>query len=304
MNITAAMVKELRESTGAGMMDCKKALVNSEGDMAKAVDYLREKGLAAAAKKESRIAAEGVVDTYICNKCGVGAMVEVNCETDFVANTPDFKELVETIAKTIIVSNPADVDALLNCKVAGDDTQTVSEMITSKVAKIGEKMTVRRFVRYEAEGGLVESYIHMGGKVGVLLKATGENTETVHEVLHDVALQIAAASPVAAEYVTRDQVRADHLEHEKEILIAQARNEGKPEKIIEKMVTGRINKFYQEVCLMEQPFVKDPDMSVEKMINAKAPGTKIVAFTRYKMGDGLEKKVNDLAAEVAEQIGK
>ena len=304
MNITAAMVKELRESTGAGMMDCKKALVNSEGDMAKAVDYLREKGLAAAAKKESRIAAEGVVGTYICNKCGVGAMVEVNCETDFVANTPDFKELVETIAKTIIVSNPADVDALLNCKVAGDDTQTVSEMITSKVAKIGEKMTVRRFVRYEAEGGLVESYIHMGGKVGVLLKATGENTETVHEVLHDVALQIAAASPVAAEYVTRDQVRADHLEHEKEILIAQARNEGKPEKIIEKMVTGRINKFYQEVCLMEQPFVKDPDMSVEKMINAKAPGTKIVAFTRYKMGDGLEKKVNDLAAEVAEQIGK
>ena len=304
MNITAAMVKELRESTGAGMMDCTKALVNSEGDMAKAVDYLREKGLAAAAKKESRIAAEGVVGTYICNKCGVGAMVEVNCETDFVANTPDFKELVETIAKTIIVSNPADVDALLNCKVAGDDTQTVSEMITGKVAKIGEKMTVRRFVRYEAEGGLVESYIHMGGKVGVLLKATGENTETVHEVLHDVALQIAAASPVAAEYVTRDQVRADHLEHEKEILIAQARNEGKPEKIIEKMVTGRINKFYQEVCLMEQPFVKDPDMSVEKMINAKAPGTKIVAFTRYKMGDGLEKKVNDLAAEVAEQIGK
>ena len=304
MNITAAMVKELRESTGAGMMDCKKALVNSEGDMAKAVDYLREKGLAAAAKKESRIAAEGVVGTYICNKCGVGAMVEVNCETDFVANTPDFKELVETIAKTIIVSNPADVDALLNCKVAGDATQTVSEMITGKVAKIGEKMTVRRFVRYEAEGGLVESYIHMGGKVGVLLKATGENTETVHEVLHDVALQIAAASPVAAEYVTRDQVRADHLEHEKEILIAQARNEGKPEKIIEKMVTGRINKFYQEVCLMEQPFVKDPDMSVEKMINAKAPGTKIVAFTRYKMGDGLEKKVNDLAAEVAEQIGK
>ena len=176
MNITAAMVKELRESTGAGMMDCKKALVNSEGDMAKAVDYLREKGLAAAAKKESRIAAEGVVGTYICNKCGVGAMVEVNCETDFVANTPDFKELVETIAKTIIVSNPADVDALLNCKVAGDDTQTVSEMITGKVAKIGEKMTVRRFVRYEAEGGLVESYIHMGGKVGVLLKAPGDTT--------------------------------------------------------------------------------------------------------------------------------
>ena len=213
--------------------------------------------------------------------------------------------MVESIAKTIIVSNPADVEALLNCKVAGDDTQTVSELITAKVAKIGEKMTVRRFVRYEADGGEVESYIHMGGKVGVLVKAAvAEKNDATKEVLHDVALQIAAASPVAAEYVTRDEVKADHLEHEKEILIAQARNEGKPEKIIEKMVMGRINKFYQEVCLMEQPFVKDPDMNVEKMIAAKAPGTKIIAFTRYKMGDGLEKKVNDLAAEVAEQIGK
>ena len=305
MNITAAMVKELRESTGAGMMDCKKALTHTDGDMAKAVDYLREKGLAAAAKKESRIAAEGVVGTYICEKCGTGAMVEVNCETDFVANTPDFKEMVESIAKTIILSNPADVEALLACKVAGDDTQTVSDMVTAKVAKIGEKMTVRRFVRYEAEGGKVASYIHMGGKVGVLLKAeVAQPSEAVDEVLHDVALQIAAASPVAAEYVTRDEVRADHLEHEKEILVAQARNEGKPEKIIEKMVMGRINKFYQEVCLMEQPFVKDPDTNVQKMIAAKAPGVKILAFTRYKMGDGLEKKVNDLAAEVAEQIGK
>ena len=295
MNITAAMVKELRETTGAGMMDCKKALTHTEGDMAKAVDYLREKGLAAAAKKESRIAAEGVVGAYVCEKCGTGAMVEVNCETDFVANTPDFKDMVESIAKTIIVSNPADVEALLNCKVAGDDTQTVSELITAKVAKIGEKMTVRRFVRYEADGG----------EVGVLVKAAvAEKNDATKEVLHDVALQIAAASPVAAEYVTRDEVKADHLEHEKEILIAQARNEGKPEKIIEKMVMGRINKFYQEVCLMEQPFVKDPDMNVEKMIAAKAPGTKIIAFTRYKMGDGLEKKVNDLAAEVAEQIGK
>ena len=303
MTITAAMVKELRESTGAGMMDCKKALTQTDGDMAKAVDYLREKGLAAAAKKENRIAAEGVVGAYICPKCGTGAMVEVNCETDFVANTPEFKEMVETIAKTIIATNPADVEALLSAQAAGTE-QTVSEMITAKVAKIGEKMTVRRFVRYEAEGGIVAQYIHMGGKVGVLVKATGENNDTTNEVLHDIALQIAAASPVAAEYVTRDEVRAEHLEHEKEILIAQARNEGKPEKIIEKMVQGRINKFYEEVCLMEQPFVKNPDETVQKMMETKAPGTKVVAFTRYKMGDGLEKKVNDLAAEVAEQIGK
>lgn len=302
---TAKDVMALREMSGAGMMDCKRALVETDGDMDKAMEYLREKSLAATAKKASRIAAEGIVDSYIHMGGKIGVLLEVNCETDFVANTPDFKDMVESIAKTIIVSNPADVEALLNCKVAGDDTQTVSELITAKVAKIGEKMTVRRFVRYEADGGEVESYIHMGGKVGVLVKAAvAEKNDATKEVLHDVALQIAAASPVAAEYVTRDEVKADHLEHEKEILIAQARNEGKPEKIIEKMVMGRINKFYQEVCLMEQPFVKDPDMNVEKMIAAKAPGTKIIAFTRYKMGDGLEKKVNDLAAEVAEQIGK
>ncbi len=298
--ISAKIVMELRGRTGAGMMDCKKALAASDGDMDKAIDFLREKGLAAAAKKQSRIAAEGVVGAFICDKCGSGALVEVNCETDFVANTPEFKEMVQTIAKTVVAENPADVDALLNCTAKGLD-MTVSALITEKTAKIGEKITVRRFARYDGEQGIVDSYIHMGGKVGVLVLAEGEKTDAVKEVLHDVALQIAAASPVAPEYVTRDQVRADHLEHEKEILIAQARNEGKPEKIIEKMVQGRINKFYQEVCLMEQLFVKDSDINVEKMIQQKAPGTKILAFTRYKMGDGLEKKVNDLAAEVAEQ---
>ena len=298
--ISAKIVMELRGRTGAGMMDCKKALAASDGDMDKAIDFLREKGLAAAAKKQSRIAAEGVVGAFICDKCGSGALVEVNCETDFVANTPEFKEMVQTIAKTVMAENPADVDALLNCTAKGLD-MTVSALITEKTAKIGEKITVRRFARYDGSDGIVDSYIHMGGKVGVLVLAQGEKTDAVKEVLHDVALQIAAASPVAPEYVTRDQVRADHLEHEKEILVAQARNEGKPEKIIERMVQGRINKFYQEVCLMEQLFVKDSDITVEKMIQQKAPGTKIVAFIRYKMGDGLEKKVNDLAAEVAEQ---
>ena len=218
-----------------------------------------------------------------------------------MANTPEFKDMVQTIAKTIVVDNPTDVEALLNCKVA-DSEQTVNELITEKVAKIGEKITVRRFARYDK--GIVDSYIHMGGKVGVLVQAEGEVNDTVKEVLHDVALQIAAASPVAPEYVTRDQVNPEHLQHETEILAAQARNEGKPEKIIEKMVQGRINKFYEEVCLLEQVFVKDGETRVGKMIETKAPGTKIVAFTRYKMGDGLEKKVNDLAAEVAEQIGK
>ena len=303
--VSAKVVMELRGRTGCGMMDCKKALAACEGDIEKAIDYLREKGLAKAAKKQSRIAAEGIVGSHICAKCGTGALVEVNCETDFVANTPEFKEMVNGIAQQIVRGNPADVDALMAEKYLDTD-QTVAEVITEKTAKIGEKISIRRFARYECgENGFVDSYIHMGGKVGVLVKAqVPEVNDTVKEVLHDVALQIAAASPVAPEYVTRDQVNPEHLNHETEILAAQARNEGKPEKIIEKMVQGRINKFYQEVCLVEQVFVKDGETPVGKMIEKKVPGMKIAAFTRYKMGDGLEKKVSDLAAEVAEQIGK
>ena len=300
--ISAKVVMDLRGRTGCGMMDCKKALAACEGDIEKAIDYLREKGLAKAAKKQSRIAAEGLVGAYICEKCNTGALVEVNCETDFVANTPEFKEMVNAIAKQIVVSDPADVDALLATKLDGTEG-TVSDMVTEKTAKIGEKISVRRFVRYAATNGTVDSYIHMGGKVGVLLQAECEVNDNVKEVLHDVSLQIAAASPVAPEYVTRDQVNPEHLHHETEILAAQARNEGKPENIIEKMVQGRIVKFYKEVCLLEQAFVKDADISVGKMIEQKAKGLNIVRFTRYKMGDGLEKTVNDLAAEVAEQIG-
>ncbi len=302
--ISAKVVMDLRGRTGCGMMDCKKALAACEGDIEKAIDYLREKGLAKAAKKQSRIAAEGCVGAYICEKCNTGALVEINCETDFVANTPEFKEMVNAIAKQIVISDPADVEALLATKLEGSE-QTVSDLVTEKTAKIGEKISVRRFVRYAATNGTVDSYIHMGGKVGVLLLAECDSvTDAVKETLHDVCLQIAAASPVAPEYVTRDQVKAEHLAHETEILAAQARNEGKPEKIIEKMVQGRINKFYEEVCLLEQIYVKDGESRVGAMIEKRAPGTKIVAFTRYKMGDGIEKKVSDLAAEVAEQIGK
>lgn len=300
--VSAKVVMELRGRTGAGMMDCKKALAACDGDIEKAIDYLREKGLAAAAKKQSRIAAEGLVGSYICEKCNTGALVEVNCETDFVANTDEFKEMVNDIAQQIVMSDPADVDALLALKYFKDESMTIADLVTSKVAKIGEKITVRRFARYAAKNGTVDTYIHMGGKVGVLVEAEcPEVNDTVKEVLHDVSLQIAAASPVAPEYVTREEVNPDHLQHETEILAAQARNEGKPEKIIEKMVQGRIQKFYKEVCLVEQIFVKDGETPVGKMIENRAPGTKIVAFTRYKMGDGLEKKVNDLAAEVAEQ---
>ena len=296
--ISAKIVMELRGRTGAGMMDCKKALAAVEGDMEKAIDYLREKGLAAAAKKQSRIAAEGLVGSFVCKECATGALVEVNCETDFVAKTDKFKALVVDVAEQVAKKNPADVDALLKQPFFKDESTTIEQMVTAATAEIGEKISIRRFVRYE--GGIVESYIHMGGKVGVLVQAEGTPNE---EVIHDVALQIAAASPVAPEYVRREEVDPSHLEHEKEILIAQARNEGKPEKIIEKMVEGRIVKFYKEVCLLEQAFVKDADISVGKMIEQKAKGLNIVRFTRYKMGDGLEKKVNDLAAEVAEQIG-
>ncbi|MBR4236666.1 MAG: elongation factor Ts [Clostridia bacterium] len=301
--ITASLVNELRGRTGAGMMDCKKALVACEGDMDKAIDFLREKGLASAAKKQSRIAAEGAVGAFICEKCGTGALVEVNCETDFVAKTPKFTDLLNAIAKQIVKCNPADVEELLAQKYFDDESKTINDMVTAATAEIGEKISVRRFARYETKG-LVESYIHMGGKVGVLVEADGVLGDNAREVIHNIALQIAAASPVAPEYVRRSEVRADHLEHEKEILIAQARNEGKPENIIEKMVLGRINKFYQEVCLLEQIYVKDDTLTVQKMIDKEAKGMNIVRFTRYKMGDGLEKKVNDLAAEVAEQAAK
>lgn len=303
MEISAKIVMELRGRTGAGMMDCKKALAACEGDMEKAIDFLREKGLAAAAKKQSRIAAEGLVESYVCEKCGVGVLVEVNCETDFVAKTDKFKTLVHDIAVQIAQKNPADVEELMKQPFYTDEAQTVEAVITAAVAEIGEKITVRRFARYTAENGTVDSYIHMGGKVGVLVEAKcAEVTDVVREVLHDVSLQIAAASPVACEYVRREEVDPKHLEHEKEILIAQARNEGKPEKIIEKMVEGRIVKFYKDVCLLEQIFVKDGETPVGKMIEKRAPGVEIVRFTRYKVGDGLEKRSNDLAAEVAEQV--
>ncbi|MDO4548880.1 MAG: translation elongation factor Ts [Clostridia bacterium] len=302
MEISAKVVMELRGRTGAGMMDCKKALKAVEGDMEKAIDYLREKGLAAAAKKQSRIAAEGLVAGYICDECNAGVLLEVNCETDFVAKTDEYNELCQDIAMQIAKDAPADVDALLALKYLKDESMTIADLITAKVAKIGEKITIRRFERYCPENGIVDCYIHMGGKVGVLVEAEGlEKSEEVSEVIHDVALQIAAASPAVAEAISRDQIDPSLLEHEKEILIAQARNEGKPEKIIEKMVEGRIVKFYKDVCLLEQPFVKDADMNVGQMIDKKAKGLKLVKFTRYKMGDGLEKKVSDLAAEVAEQ---
>lgn len=289
--ITAALVKELRERTGAGMMDCKKALAAVEGDMDKAIDFLREKGLAAAAKKASRVAAEGVVGSYLSADGKVGAVVEVNCETDFVAKTDNFKALVEQIAAHIVATKPADIDALLASEIEAG--QTVEALVTASVAKIGEKISVRRFALYEATEGVVAAYIHGGGKIGVLVELKGGNAE----LGKDVAMHVAAANP---SYLERSQVPAAELEHEKEVLSEQAKNEGKPEKIIEKMVMGRINKYYKEVCLIDQEFVKDPDQTVGKLV--KANGAEIVAFTRFQLGEGIEKKQEDFAAEVMSQI--
>ena len=288
---TAKDVMKLREMTGTGMMDCKKALIEADGDMDKAAELLREKGLAKAAKKADRIAAEGIVDSYICDKCGVGVLVEVNCETDFVAKTDNFKAIVHQIAQIIAEQAPADVPALLACTC---DEGTVEEMIKNATFKIGEKIDVRRFVRVQ---GYVDSYIHMGGKIGVLVEADKEPDK---DKMHDVALQIAAAKP---EYITKDEVPADVINHEKEILKAQALNEPKPKpmNIIEKMVEGRIQKYFKEVCLMEQPFVKDGDVSVGKMLGGEFG---IKQFIRYEMGEGLQKREDNFAEEVMSQINK
>ena len=294
---TAKDVMALREMSGAGMMDCKKALTACEGDMDKAMDYLREKSLAASAKEAARIAAEGIVSSYVTDDHKVGAIVEVNCETDFVAKTDDFKALVNSVAKLVVEKNPADVDELmaLDC---GDGT--VAEMVNRAVAKIGEKITIRRFARME--GQLVDTYIHLGGKIGVIVAAKTTDAEKARPAVHDVAMHIAAAKPGV---LHRDEVDPADLDKEREILRAQALNDPKPKpaNIIEKMVEGRIAKYYKEVCLLEQPFVKNPDQSIEQMLKEHGD-VELVAFVRFEMGEGLQKRQDNFAEEVMGQMKK
>lgn len=299
MAFSAADVKELREMTGCGMMDCKKALTETNGDKEKAIDILREKGMAKAVKKAGRIASEGIVKDYVDGN--VGVVVEVNAETDFVAKNDQFIQFVDDVAKTIAEGNPADVEALKDMQIAGG-SQTVGEALTEKIAKIGENMNIRRFVRYD---GTVASYIHGGGRIGVLVKFDTDcgDKEGFGEFAKNIAMQVAAAG---AEYLDRDAVPAERVEHEKEILAAQAKNEGKPEAIIEKMINGRINKFFKEVCLVDQEYIKDGDLSVTKYVQQTAKelggSIKIVEYTRFEKGEGLEKKSEDFAAEVASMI--
>ena len=301
--ITAALVKELRERTSAGMMDCKKALIAAEGDMDKAIDWLREKGLAQAAKKASRIAAEGVVAKYV-SPCGcTGVIVEVNCETDFVAKTDNFLAFANNVAKHIAKADPADVEALMAQKFVDDESKTIEDLVSEATVAIGEKISVRRFVRYQTEG-IVDAYIHLGGKVGVLVEVStdekGKENEDVKMFAHDLALQIAAAKPEA---VRREEVDSEKLEKEREIQRAKALEAGKPEKIVEKIVDGQIEKYYKEVCLLDQAFVKDPDKSVKALMAevSKASGSPldVVRFARYERGEGIEKRKDDLAAEIA-----
>ncbi len=302
--ITAQAVKELRERTGAGMMDCKKALTETNGDMEKAVEVLREKGLAAAAKKAGRVAAEGIVKTFISEDMKKGAMVEVNCETDFVADNAEFIEFAGKVAEMAANNNVSTVEELVALKY--NDDKTVQEVLTELIAKIGENMTVRRFEKVDVENGVVQSYIHGGGRIGVLVQlACDSNSSELTQVAKDVCMQIAAANPL---FLSENEVDSKALETEKEIYRAQALNEGKPEKIVEKMVEGRIKKYYKEVCLLNQPWVKDADKSISKYLEEKSKevGSPITVqkYFRFERGEGIEKKEENFAEEVAKMGAK
>ncbi len=290
--ITAAQVKDLREKTGAGMMDCKKALTETNGDMEKAIEYLREKGIAKAGKKSGRIAAEGIVECYISEDGKTGAIVEVNAETDFVAKNQEFKDFVMDVAKQVVEKNPADVEALLAQESISEAGKTVQEVLTNKIATIGENMNIRRFERFESEG-LVAKYIHGDGKIAVLIEVTKNNPE----LAKDVCMQIAAAKP---EYVRDSEVPQERVSKEMEILKVQAMNEGKPEAIAEKMVQGRLKKFYAEICLVDQEFVKDPSKKISDIL--KENDMDVVRFVRFEKGEGIEKKEENFAEEVAKQL--
>lgn len=305
MAITASMVKELREMTGAGMMDCKKALNETNGDMDAAIEFLRKNGQAKAEKKAGRIAAEGIVKAVVKDD-KVAAIVEVNSETDFVAKNADFQAYVEEVANQAVATEAADMDAFLSEAWLADNTKTVKDALTEKIAVIGENLSIRRFEKVVTDGCVVP-YIHGGGRIGVLVEAeTDVINDEIKACLKNVAMQVAAMSP---KYVSRDEVDQDFLEHEKEILLAQAKKENpnKPDNIIEKMIIGRLNKEMKEICLLDQVYVQDSDLTVAKYVEkvAKENGANVAVkkFVRFETGEGLEKKNEDFAAEVAAQMG-
>ena len=309
MNITASMVKELREMSGAGMMDCKKALTNTDGNIEEAMKFLKENGLAKAAKKAGRIAAEGVVATYVSEDGKTASMVEVNSETDFVAKNDVFRGFVNKVAKQAAETSATDIDAFLAESWSEDANMTIKEKLADMIAKIGENMNIRRFEKVTANDGVVVSYIHAGGKIGVLVEAKTDNvTDGVKECLKNVAMQVAAMSP---KYVSTADVSEEYKQSELESLIAQAKNDpknaSKPENILEKMVQGRLNKELKEVCLLEQVYVKAENKEnvsqyIASVAKAEGCSLELVNFVRFETGEGLEKKNEDFAAEVAAQM--
>lgn len=291
MAISAKLVKELREKTGAGMMDCKKALTETDGDIDKAIDYLRENGIAKAAKKSDRIAAEGLV--HVEARGNEAAIVEINSETDFVARNEGFQELVKEIANQVLETKAETVEALLETTLA--DGKSVDQRVKESISTIGEKLSIRRFaIRTKSDNDAFGSYLHMGGRIGVLTVVEGS---TDVQAAKDVAMHIAAINP---KYVSSEQVSEDEINHEREVLKQQALNEGKPEKIVEKMVEGRLRKYLQEICAVDQNFVKDPDQTVEAFLKSK--GGKLVDFLRYEVGEGMEKREENFADEVKGQM--
>jgi len=293
MAITAQMVKELREKTGAGMMDCKKALTETNGDMEKALDFLREKGIASAAKKADRIAAEG--STFILSEGNEAVILEVNAETDFVAKNENFQILVKELAEHLLANKPATVEEALEQNMSTG--QSVGEYVNEAIAKIGEKITLRRFeVKTKSDNGAFGEYLHMGGRISVLTVLEGT---TDANVAKDVAMHIAAINP---KYISRDEVSAEETERERQVLTQQALNEGKPEKIVAKMVEGRLGKFFEDICLLDQSFVKNPDQKVRQFVESN--GAKVVEFVRFEVGEGLEKRQENFAEEVMNQVKK
>lgn len=301
--VNASTVKELREITGAGMMDCKKALVEANGDLEKAIEILREKGLAAAAKKAGRIAAEGIIGTYISDDRKAGAIVEVNCETDFVAKNQEFVDFVNSIAKLIVEKELNDLEELNETDFGG---LKVKEALSTLIAKIGENMAIRRFERFNAKDGVIVSYIHGGGRIGTLVQLESSVVnDTLIELGKDIAMQVAAMNPL---YINTSDVPNDFIEKEKEILRAQAINEGKKPEIVDRVIEGRLKKRLEEICLMDQLFVKDSDKTVAKLLNEKSKeigsDIKIARFARYEKGEGLQKKEDNFVEEVMSQIKK
>jgi elongation factor Ts len=296
MAVTAAQVKELREKTGVGMMECKKALQENDGDIEKSILWLRERGLSRAAKKADRVTAEGLVNVAVNDQQNAGVIIELNCETDFVSKNDDFQKFADDIAKLALEHQVNDVETLKTLELNGEK---VEKVLTELIAKIGENLNLRRVQSFKVDNGVVTGYIHMGGKIGSLVALEGAAGSAVEELGKDLAMHVAAAAP---RYLVSENVDPAEVEQEKELARKKLQEEKKPDHLIEKILTGQINKFYKEICLVEQAFVKDPNVSVKQLVEQQGQGAKLKTFARYQLGEGIDKKKENFADEVASQL--